>query len=172
MGSNKGYNQDKYDNVASGLYNSMIKRSKRRGHNLLFSNREFQLWAKEQEDFISNCDIWYASKQEPYSPLKPSCNRLEDDKPYSFDNMEMITWGEHLKYTSESRLSGTGKNHGHIPVMVMKDGKDVYEAESIADAIRWIRPEANVNSVGLKVTRICKGIGPNKSLYGHTFRFL
>jgi len=171
-GSNTGYNRDRYDEVSASLYNGMQTRSRRRGHSLLLSSREFQLWAKEQVDFVANCEKWFASGRQAYSKLKPSCNRLNDDKPYTFDNMEMITWGEHLNYTSSSRLDGTGKNNGLIPVMVMKHGLDVYEAFSVADAIRWIKPDANVGSVGLKVTRICKGIGPNRSLYGHTFRFL
>ena len=172
-GSTTGYSLDKYDRLAGTLYNGMQTRSRIRGHDLKFTAREFQLWCKEQPDYLENCDKWFEDGRQAYSKLKPSCNRRNDSKPYSFDNMEMITWGEHLKYTSSSRLVGIGKNNGLIPVMVIdSSGMEVYEATSASDAVRWIKPEANARAVSNKVIKICKGLGPNKSLYGYTFKFL
>ena len=172
--------KDKYDVLAGRLYEAMVKRSKRRGHEVIhngkgfqlaFTNREFQLWCKEQPGFIQNCDIWFAAGSVAYAKNKPSCNRLDDNKGYTFDNIEMITWGEHCKHTAKSRLSGEGKQTATHGIDVFKDGVLVHTSVSLAGAYRFINPKAK-NSGGCQtIANICKGIGQCKQSYGYTFGY-
>ena len=171
MGTTTGYLRDKYDEISGSIYNGMQRRSRRRKHSLTISSREFQLWCKSQDRFIPQCEEWIKNGRKPYCDTKPSINRLDDNKPYTFDNMEVISWKEHKEYTSKSRLEGHGKNkwpERHI--VVLKDNEVEFIALNTYDAARRLGAPTP-GSAATKINNICKGVGPNKSFYGRTFKY-
>ncbi len=174
MGTTTGYEYNKYEKLAAGLFNGMQRRSKRRDHPLDMKALDFVLWAMRQAGFVDNCDKWFEAGKPAYSKLKPSCNRLDDDEPYSFENIEMITWGDHLKHTASSRYYGTGKNSSnHRAVEVIDSlGNVVHTAKGPTYALRFANPKTNNNGSSSKISNICNGVGSSKTLYGYTYRWL
>ena len=176
-GSNTGYSLDKYDRLAGKLYNGMKTRSIRRGHDLKLTAREFQLWCKEQPGYLENCDKWFEDGKQAYSDLKPSCNRLDDNEAYSFDNMEMITWGEHKAKTIRDGKDGSGNATGYIAIHIYNEGNLVFEACSIAEAVRYVAPHLTKTrqisgaTSNIRGAARCTSRGVHKVLYGHSYRF-
>lgn len=91
------YNRDK--NRLSYWFNSalggMRQRSKRRGFPppQLNSRKSFEKWARE-----NNLDVlWERFVSSNFdSRLKPSIDRIDNSKPYTVDNMRLVTWQENL----------------------------------------------------------------------------
>ena len=79
--------------------------SKKRGHvppnydlNTLYD------WAIAQERFIPLYEAWVASDY--LTALKPSFDRLDDSLPYTFDNLQVLTWKEnHAKGAYDTRFT-------------------------------------------------------------------
>lgn len=89
-------NQNDYDNTEKGVLRVMYKaqkfNSKRRKLPLpLYSKDELKTWIYNN-GFKKLYDNWVASGYQKDS--KPSIDRLNDYKPYSFDNIRLTTWGE------------------------------------------------------------------------------
>jgi len=170
---------DSYDRLAGVLFNGMQKRSRERGHELSITVKEFQVWCKEQDGYVTNCKKWFFEGSPAYGKSKPSCNRLDDTKGYEFSNMEMITWGEHINYTVISGIHQTKhhpvsqpNNPNKVAVEVYKDDNLVFTMDSIGDVARRIKPDTtSLKSVTTKISAITRGVGRNKSLYGYTFKF-
>lgn len=81
------------EGLITGIYNSQRRSSKRRGYaNPSYSRGEFISWCLEQELFHHLYELWVSSD---YDMMEiPSVDRLDDYKPYSFDNIQLMTWRE------------------------------------------------------------------------------
>jgi hypothetical protein len=44
--------------------------------------------------------------------MSPSFDRLDNSKPYTFDNLELVTWGENKRRGHEDVKNGTLKRRG------------------------------------------------------------
>lgn len=65
------------------------------------SRQEFYDWAYESKEFH---ELWKGYKESDYfTPLCPSPDRIDDDKGYSLDNMQWITWKENEAKGLEKR---------------------------------------------------------------------
>lgn len=82
--------------LVSTIYSRQKDNSKKRGHPLpSYSKKELLLWCFNQDVFHrlhkewvgSGCDTWRV----------PSIDRINDAKPYSFDNIQIMTWMENHK---------------------------------------------------------------------------
>jgi len=87
----------KYGRTMSGLimsiYHGQKTLSKKRGHlPPAYSRLELEAWLKGHKDFYRLYKAWQASGHE--SILRPSVDRLDNSKGYSFDNIRLVTWGE------------------------------------------------------------------------------
>ena len=72
----------------------MRQRSKRRGDpKPAFTNQEFEAWL-EAQGFNAMHAAYLAASHDKW--LKPSVDRLDNSKPYTFDNMRLVTWRENL----------------------------------------------------------------------------
>ena len=75
------------------IYGDQVKNSRKRFMKApAYTLKEFQAFASS--DFSFNClyDTW---KESGYiSGLNPSCDRINDYLPYSFDNIQFISWKE------------------------------------------------------------------------------
>lgn len=93
------------DGLLSRMYSNQKVNSDRRKHNLpIYTKEEFKDWLFSQELFNIIYDKWVKSGYE--KDLKPSVDRLDDYKGYSFDNIRLITWGENrTKQNDDIRLA-------------------------------------------------------------------
>jgi len=79
------------DNVIRGLYHSQIRNSLRRGHvSPNYTLDEFITWVNGQPIYDKLYREYVKSGFD--NRHKPSGDRLDDSKPYTFDNLRLTTW--------------------------------------------------------------------------------
>lgn len=116
--------------VITALFWHMKRRSKKRKHAApKFTKVQLTKWLYDN-GFQELYDGWVASGYNCWE--KPSCDRLDDSKGYSFDNMRLVTWKEnHDKNKRELE-----RKSRKVIQQVDLDGTVTKEWESIAQAKR------------------------------------
>lgn len=86
-------------------FSSVRYKSKRRGEDYPnFTKNEFILWMHKNNVYLK----WLEYIESDYDiNKKPSVDRIDDYKPYTFDNMQLITW-------KENRLKGVNGEKHHL----------------------------------------------------------
>ena len=75
------------------LYNSQKYSSKRRRHNPPdYTCKDLERWFSHSKKFKRLYEAWVRSSYK--KELKPSIDRLDWRKPYTKDNIQLMTWGE------------------------------------------------------------------------------
>ena len=129
-----------YDSTEKGvirvLYKTQKRNNKIRGFgSLTYSKDEFRDWLYDN-NFKTLYDLWV--KLGKPKNRKPSPDRLDDLKGYSFDNMLLTTWGENHKKAFSDRARGIG-SQGSVCKPVEKideDGNVVAAYVSYWEAVR------------------------------------
>lgn len=81
------------DGLCDSIYRGQVDRSKARGHTPPpYDKIELRLWLKSLPVFWTLYSAWVKSGY--LKNLIPSTDRLDDYKPYSFDNIRLVTWEE------------------------------------------------------------------------------
>jgi len=112
--------------VLSSIYNSQKNSSiKRNHHQPMYTREQLFSWATSQKIFNELYNQWVASGFE--TSKRPSVDRLDESKGYSFDNIQLMTWGEN-SYKDKVRQM--------IKVNQVKDGKIINTFNSIRGAGR------------------------------------
>lgn len=70
-----------------------------------YTKEELNKWLYKN-DFKKLYDRWVESGYD--KNLKPSIDRLEDFKPYTFDNIKLGTWQENKNHQYEDIINGVG----------------------------------------------------------------
>lgn len=85
------------------LYKTQKMHSKRRGHPPpAYTKQEFKEWLYAN-GFKELYDAWVSSGYDKW--LKPSCDRIDDYKGYSLDNIRLTTWKANKDKQTEDILS-------------------------------------------------------------------
>lgn len=94
--------------VITSIYGSQRASSKRRCHtNPNYSRGELISWCLGQDLFHALYDNWVDSN---YDMLDiPSIDRLNDYEPYSFDNIQLMTWRENKAKGHSDEVVGRNK---------------------------------------------------------------
>jgi hypothetical protein len=81
------------DGLIKQIYRVQVATSKKRGHEKPhYTKEDLYEWVMSQDNFKFLYEKW---KNNQYATdLKPSVDRLDDYKPYSLDNIQLITWKE------------------------------------------------------------------------------
>jgi len=75
------------------IYSHQKQHSVVRGHDApAYTKEELGVWLNTQPNFLTLHLAWVESTYAKH--LKPSVDRLDDNLPYSFDNIQLITFGE------------------------------------------------------------------------------
>jgi hypothetical protein len=113
-----------YDFSEKGVFRVIYKTQKRhqklRGHGEMpYSKEELILWCKGS-GFDCLYRNWVKSGYE--SRLKPSIDRIDDFKGYSFNNIRLGTWEENREHQIMDILSGAGTSGNRCkPVIKMNE---------------------------------------------------
>lgn len=136
---NSSTSKESYDKTQKGvirvLYKSMIQRSKKRKQDKPnFTKNEFSLWMYENNYF----KLWEAWKKHNYNKsLKPSINRKNDFKSYTFENIELLTDKENrLQQNNDIRTGTSTSGKMCKPVLQYKNGIEIARYVSFSSAKR------------------------------------
>jgi hypothetical protein len=148
-----------YDRTLNGLvhkiYGQQKSNSKRRGHKPpAYTFDALYDWFLSQPNYKKLYDNW---KNSGYiKDLTPSIDRLDDNKGYSFDNIQLITWQENRKKEQEKKKKQVNQ--------YSLDGKYLKTYNSITDAAK------NVNTTDDNISATCRNI--TQTAAGYQWRYL
>lgn len=123
------------EGLVSLVYLSQIFSSKRRNHKLpTYSKEMLKEWVFKQTNFEQLYNNWVNSGYK--KKLKPSVDRLNDYKGYSFCNIQLITFGQNNRKSHEDRKKGINNKVNKAVLQFTKDGEFVREYHSMQEASR------------------------------------
>lgn len=137
------------DGLISMIYRGQVRGSKIRNHcRPNYSKKELKLWILSQPNFNDLHNQWVKSNYK--KDLKPSCDRIDDYKSYSLDNIKLVTWYENrIRYFIDMK-NGINKKRLTPVVQLDLDGNFIKNFNSIEDA------KINTNK-GSAVWHVCNG---------------
>ncbi len=147
----------------SALFNAQTGKSKKRKHPAPdYTKQELIDWCLGQPLYHELHEAWAASGYS--SSLAPSCDRKNNYKPYTLDNLQLVTWGENNQSGYADRKSGKYIARNITPVsQYTKEGVFVKHFVSAAEAAR------QTSTSGSDVTQCCKN--KLKSAGGFTWKY-
>jgi len=91
--------------LAYKIYSQQKKSSIKRNHKQPnYSKEEFYNWITNKDNFIELYSKYVESGYNRY--LIPSADRIDDYKPYTLDNLNLVTWGENELRSFNDRKNG------------------------------------------------------------------
>lgn len=101
---NKEWKRTKHGMITE-IYHSQLLSSKTRKHNPpTYTKQELEEWIYNKSTFATMYAVWIKSNYN--TDLKPSIDRLSDDIGYSFENIQLMTWGENRKKAEIDHMTG------------------------------------------------------------------
>ena len=145
------------------IYSSQRHSSKKRGHNPPnYTKEEFFNWLINNEEYLRLYNEWTESG---YENLKaPSCDRIDDYKGYSFDNIQLMTWGENKRKSFIDKKNGVNNKQNKAILKMSLEGEMLKTYYSMRQAAR----EMGVPASG--IWKVCNG--KRKQSHGFKWRYL
>lgn len=143
--------------VLTNLYSKMRERTKRNGlEKMDFSLKEFHETFLCDDQFLEIYQEWVESGFDTYK--KPSVDRKDNEKGYSRNNIQILSW-------EENRRKGDAENSRVTTPIIMfdKNGNKAAEFESIKFAV-----EVTGFSQG-NISMCCQG--KREHVHGYKFRY-
>jgi len=126
------------EGIYTTTYGGQRGRSRKRGHLLPNYTKEELITWMILNGFDELFEAWVNSNYD--TNLKPSCDRLDDSKAYTLDNLRLVTWGEHKNKTYKDIREGrliTDRPH-KITIGVCKKTGDIIKFHSLMEASRQL----------------------------------
>lgn len=153
------------DGVISRIYGRQKAVSKRRKYSPPeYTKEEFYEWMIKQESFHKLYENWVLNNYN--SDFAVSCDRKDDYKTYSFDNIQLMTWREN-------------NNKGNRDI---KDGKNNKQAKAVAKYdtnMKLIATYYSANNANREtginrsnISACCRGNTPLKTAGGFIWKFI
>lgn len=99
-----------------------------------YTRDEFGLWLFSQENFNSIFEDWVKSGYK--KEMSHSVDRIDDYKPYAFDNIRLVTWIENKSKGWSDRRNGINNKVSKAVTQIDLSGNIVNKFYSTADAGR------------------------------------
>ena len=148
------------DGMVGTIYQSQKQSCKRRGHlPPSYTLDELRSWMYAQDEFESLYSNWVLSDYKKM--MKPSIDRIDDYKSYSFDNIQLMTWKENDAKGSMDIKNGTNKKKFKRVLLV--------EHGIIFEAIKYAQEYVGCSPREGNIVKCCKG--DRKTAYGYTWRY-
>jgi len=128
-----------YERTISGvikvIYHDQKRRSCLMGYSLPTYNRlELQDWCFSQSLFYELYNRWVKSGYQ--KDLKPSIDRIDDYKSYSFNNIQLMTWRENREKGYRDRKNGVNNKTNKAVLQFDLEGNFIKEYHSLSQAAR------------------------------------
>lgn len=129
------YNKSSADKVVKRIYATQLLNSAKRGHNPpTYTEKELLDWVLKQPNWNTLYADWKANK---YSKAtKPSVDRIDLNKPYTMDNIQLVTWKVNQQNHADDAYSGHETARLRAVKAYNKDGTLYKEYYSMALAVR------------------------------------
>ena len=138
----KDVKDSNYDKTEKGvvrvIYKTQVRNSKARKMELPnYTKQELKEWLYKN-NFKSLYDNWISSDFD--KDKKPSVDRLDDFKSYSFDNIRLVTWAENIAHQYQDVLNaiGTGGRRCKAVIQFDRYGNVLAEYHSYSFAKRTV----------------------------------
>lgn len=132
------------------IYHIQCRHSKKRKHPLpIYTKQELKDWILSQSHFQKLYNDWVESGFK--KDLKPSIDRKDDYKPYSLNNIELMTWKENnIKSHNATKLGINNKRNKSV-IQLDKENKKInlFASQHIASK------ETGVNQSD--ISSVCRG---------------
>ena len=123
------------DGLISRIYYNQRHSSKVRNHPMpCYTLNEFKIWIKKQKSFYDYYNKWVMSDYK--KELTPSCDRLDDYKPYTFDNIRLTVWINNKKKSHNDRVNGINNKSSKSVIQFNINGDFINKYYSIKQAER------------------------------------
>jgi len=145
------------------IYLSQRSNAKSRGMAVpTYTKDELIEWMYSQRVFHELYDNWKASNYD--KQLRPSCDRLDNLKSYTLDNLRVVTWRENMNQVHEDQKAGIDMRM-NTPVVEVDD--DGFIIGRIYHSIRFAERELGFpnDSIG----KVCRG--ERERAYGRKFGY-
>ena len=121
--------------LVSAIYSHQRRSSEKRGHPMpTYTNKELKEWLYSQKKFHELYDNWKSSGFNKW--LKPSVDRIDDYKPYTLDNIQIVTWRDNAYRYYEDKKRGANNKQNKAVLQFSLDGGFIAEYYSISEADR------------------------------------
>lgn len=144
------YNRTR-DGIITKILSSQKKNSKRRGHEApAYNKQEFKDWMLSRPNFEPLYLAWVSSNYN--RDLKLSVDRLDDNLPYSIDNIQLMTWGENYRKSRADIQSGKLRTNHKVVIGTNINTGEKIEFDSLKEAANYIGVDSS------NITKCCTGI--------------
>ena len=144
------------------IYDNQKLTSKHRGHPMpSYTKKELREWMYSQSKFHELYDKWKASGYDRW--LKPSCDRIDDYKPYTLDNLQLMTWQENKDKGHRDRRNGINNKYNVAVLQLTLDGEYITEYYSLREA------ERQTGISHASIYQNCRGI--RKTAGGYVWKY-
>ena len=150
------------DGLITKIYSAQKRYSRHRNHPVpSYTMVELRDWMFSQRCFHELFDNW---KQSNYKKdLTPSCDRLDDYKPYTLDNLRVVTWMENNIRAREDKKNGINTKDCEAIFQIDFNNNIIEEHYSASQASRTTGiNRGNISSVCL---------GKRKTAGGYKWRY-
>jgi hypothetical protein len=145
------------------IYAGQRSSSKTRNHPMPnYNSGELREWAMSQDVFHVLYDEWVKSGYE--SKQTPSCDRLDDYKPYTLDNLRITTWDENRSRSHSDMMNGINNKRSKSVAQYDLDGVLIQEFHSQLQAMRVTGVRQG------DISACCRGV--QKKASGFVWKFL
>jgi len=117
------------------IYANQKERSELRGHQTpTYTKEEFISWLLSNQKYLRLYDNWVKSGYK--KPLAPSCDRLDNYKGYSFENIRIVTWEENMVKGHSDVKNGLNNKQNKAVIKMDLNGNELKEYHSMRHAAR------------------------------------
>ena len=132
------------------IYSHQIEHSKTRGHNFpTYTKQELKDWLFTHVLFEDLYFKWVESDYDKY--LIPSIDRINDYLPYTFDNIQLMTWGENDKKGIRDMKNGVNNKQNISVHQINTEGEVINTYYSMNQAER----ETSIQQSN--ISEVCSG---------------
>ena len=130
----KAYRHTK-EGLARQIYGHQKLSSKRRNHPLPnYTSDKLKEWLFSQKLFHELFDNWKASGFDKM--MVPSCDRIDDYKPYTLENLQLMSWNDNFLKGHRDRKNGVNNKMNKPVIQLTLDGQVVGVYHSMMQASR------------------------------------
>lgn len=145
------------------IYAQQKSNSKTRKHNPpTYNIDDFIEWALNLENFFSIYSAWWLSNYK--KELRPSFDRLDNTKGYSFNNIQLVTWQENNTRQYEDVKNGRENYCNKSVIQLDLDGNYINDFHSMHEAGR------KTGSCFRKISLVCNGYRKTHNKYIWKFK--